>query len=322
MTELGHKLLLLLLLCLLFTTLVWADESDDPDSQSTPASVVLTEDLPEYPEAWPSEELPEGIDPLDEYIHSHFALRAVEGYFHGLNFLKRDANLIPATDTLLAPFLEKLMELRSGRRKQVTLFQFGGSHIKPGWFAGATEKEFNRWLAESAEEGFSPTLKFHYKGINGASFRNQLNNQEIFDLCRNLKPDLIVISMGTNDAQGTYSATRFRTAIDNFMTKLYKYSGDSLILFTLPPDSYKNGVPNADVAKVGAEIAAYAKAHGHVCWDLQTVMGGQGSMSKWRSGGIAGKDMVHFSAPGYRLQGQLFFEALMRAYKHYAENRP
>lgn len=321
MTELWRKLLLLPL-CLLVSALACAETADGLIPESPPGEGQPEEELPEYPEAWPGEELPEGIDPLDEFIHSHFALRSIEGTFSGYGFLKRDANLIPAPDSLLAPFLEKLMELRAGLRKQVTLFQFGGSHIKPGWFAGATEKEFAKWLAEAAAEGSSPTLKFHFKGINGASFRNLLNNQEIFNLCRDLKPDLIAVSMGTNDAQGTYSATRFRSALTNFMAKLYKYSGDALILFILPPDSYKNGVPNADVAKVGAEIAAYAQAHGHVCWDLQTVMGGQGSISKWRSGGIAGKDMVHFSAPGYRLQGQLFYEALMRAYKRYAENRP
>lgn len=298
--------LVLLLLFLLIPAWAYPEEAADLHTQ----------------EEWPQETLPEGIDPLDEFIHGHYALRSIEPAFKGYSYLKREENVIPASDSLLAPFLHKLMELRSGLREQVSIFQFGGSHIKPGWFAGAAEKAFNQWLAEAAESGNSPTLKFHYKGINGASFRNLLNKQEIFNLCRDLKPDLIVIAMGTNDAQGTFSASRFRTALGSFMAKLLKYRGDSLILFILPPDSYKKGVPNADVAKVGAEITAYANEHGHVCWDLQQVMGGPGSIRQWRAGGIAQKDMVHFSAPGYRLQGQLFFEAIMRAYKRFAENYP
>lgn len=265
------------------------------------------------------ENLPEGVDLLEEFIRGHVALKNVDTNFSQWPFLRRELNEIPGADSLLAPFLFKMMELRGGLREQVTIYQFGGSHIKPGWFAGATETLFDSFFEEQSENPETPGFRFLYKGINGASFTNQFNNEGVFASYRDLKPDLIVISMGTNDAQGTFSAQRFRTALTKYMDKMYKYSGDTPILFTLPPDSYKNGVPNQDVAKVSNEIKAYAAEHGHAWWDLLQVMGGPGSISTWKNQGIGGKDMVHFNAQGYRLQGQLLYEALLRAYKSYAE---
>ena len=284
------------------------------------AATILAQDTSELSEEQDClENLPEGVDLLEEFIRGHVALKSIESNFSQWSFLRREQNQIPGADTLLAPFLYKMMELRGGLREQVTIYQFGGSRIKPGWFAGATDTLFDSFFEEQSENPDTPGFRFLYKGINGASFTNQYNNEEVFASYRDLKPDLIVISMGTNDAQGTFSAQRFRTALNKYMEKMYKYSGDTLILFTLPPDSYKNGVPNPDVAKVADEIKAYAAEHGHAWWDLQQVMGGPGSFSTWKNKGIGGKDMVHFNAQGYRLQGQLLYEALLRAYKSYAE---
>jgi len=300
--EVTKSLIKTLLFCLILSlaAVAFAQETADDDDSSL-------------------ENLPVGVDLLEEFIRGHVALKTVDTNFSQWPFLRRELNEIPGADSLLAPFLFKMMELRGGLREQVTIYQFGGSHIKPGWFAGATENLFDNFFEEQSENPGAPGFRFLYKGINGASFTNQFNNDEVFASYRDLKPDLIVISMGTNDAQGTYSAQRFHTALTKYMEKMYKYSGDTPILFTLPPDSYKNGVPNPDVVKVANEIKAYAAEHGHAWWDLQQVMGGPGSFSTWQNQGIGGKDMVHFNAQGYRLQGQLLYEALLRAYKSYAE---
>jgi hypothetical protein len=53
-------------------------------------------------------------------------------------------------------------------------------------------------------------------------------------------------------------------------------------------------------------------------------MGGLGSMAKWEKGGLAQKDRIHFTRPGYLLLGDLLFGALMDAYAAHLRrtNRP
>ena len=57
-------------------------------------------------------------------------------------------------------------------------------------------------------------------------------------------------------------------------------------------------------------IIEYAKTHQCAVWDLYGIMGGTGSMSVWVKQKLAAKDYVHFSGAGYKLQGNLLFNAL------------
>lgn len=259
---------------------------------------------------------PIAVDTLEEFIQSYYALLESEQYLKTFKFLQRDKNVIPASDEYLGSFLYKLMELRGGLRERVTIWQFGDSHIRPGFFSTTARSSLVKYF-ELPAGGVTPTLSYQFNGVNGASYLNQLRNETLFARCRELQPDLIIVSLGTNDAQGSYNAQRFRKELNDFMRKLDQNRGEAAILFTLPPDSYKNGKPNADVAKVTSEIIGYAKDHGHAWWNLAEIMGGRGSIVKWRAQDFASQDLLHFSPKGYMLQGYLFYHALMQAYKDY-----
>lgn len=257
------------------------------------------------------------VDALDEFIQSYYALLENEAYLNGFSFIDRSQNHIPHAANRLGNFFYRLMELRSGLRDSVTIFQIGDSHVKPGFFSTTARTQLHRYFCSGDP---SPTLSYQFMGVNGASFQNLLANATLFNRVRDIKPDLIVISLGTNDAQGRYDAARFRRELNAFMAKLADYQGGALILFTLPPDSHKNGRHNADLARVSSEITSYADSHDHACWDLSRAMGGSGSISQWRSRDLASRDLIHFSPQGYMLQGYLFYDALMKAYKAYAES--
>jgi len=49
-------------------------------------------------------------------------------------------------------------------------------------------------------------------------------------------------------------------------------------------------------------------------WDLYRTTNGYGSCYSWFSKNLMRPDKIHFTADGYRLQGQLFFNALAKAY--------
>jgi len=49
-------------------------------------------------------------------------------------------------------------------------------------------------------------------------------------------------------------------------------------------------------------------------WDQFNIMGGLESMQEWEKAGLAKKDKVHFTNEGYRLLGDLLYNALMDRY--------
>ena len=52
-------------------------------------------------------------------------------------------------------------------------------------------------------------------------------------------------------------------------------------------------------------------------WDLYHAMGGKNAMFAWVDNGLAGKDYVHFTPKGSNLASQLFYDALISAYKQW-----
>jgi hypothetical protein len=52
-------------------------------------------------------------------------------------------------------------------------------------------------------------------------------------------------------------------------------------------------------------------------WDLFSIMGGLGSMEFWVRNKMAASDRVHLSSSGYRLIGDLMFNAFIRKYEDY-----
>lgn len=164
-------------------------------------------------------------------------------------------------------------------------------------------------------------LLYHSMGINGAGFYTLEAQTEMFAQIAMLQPDLILVSLGTNDAQGNYRAEVARANIRSFMSKLVAANPEAAILFTLPPDSYKRGKANADLARLEKEITDYAMEMGYAWWDLADVMGGKGSITKWRAQNMAAGDLLHYTPKGYMLQGHLMYQALIKGYKRYSEVR-
>jgi len=164
-----------------------------------------------------------------------------------------------------------------------------------------------------------PGLLYHSMGVNGASFDKMAKIAEFFPQIRLLAPDLIVVSLGTNDVQGRFNVDNYLKALKQFMKPLKKAVPNTPVLFTFPPDSYKNGVENNDITKADRILEQYARDNNYAWWDLRQVMGGAGSVRKWRTHGLATGDYKHYTPKGYMLQGHLFQQALIKGYKKFAE---
>jgi lysophospholipase L1-like esterase len=64
-----------------------------------------------------------------------------------------------------------------------------------------------------------------------------------------------------------------------------------------------------------------AISEGVAVWDLFEIMGGLGSAKIWEEHGLAQRDKVHFTFKGYRLLGDMLFEALLTDYQLYLKRR-
>lgn len=266
----------------------------------------------------PMDEFPVPVDSLEEFIQSYYALLDSDSYIRKFAFIDQNANVVHNAAPKLNSFFGKLMRLRNGDPANITIYQIGDSHIRSGYFSTTARSSLLKFFEPDAAWE-SSRLRYQFVGINGASFLNLLPNESVFARCKELQPDLVVVSLGTNDAQGRYNAENFRKSMQNFMAKLLQAKPDAVVLFTLPADSYKGGAHNPDVAKVGAEIIDYAVSNGFAWWDMYAVMGGKNSMREWRRQELSSQDMVHFSPQGYMLQGALFYHALMQGYKRLSE---
>ena len=153
-------------------------------------------------------------------------------------------------------------------------------------------------------------------GINGASTRSWLNCDDWeADLTR-VCPDLVIFSIGINDIQGTeFDVDRFKSRYRQLIKAVRRVNPHCAILMGGINDSARRrGAVNpytAEAERAFEELAAECKG---VFWDMYQVMGGEGSIARWQEAGLAQTDGVHFTADGYKLLGDLLFDAIMDDY--------
>ncbi|MEL6134762.1 MAG: GDSL-type esterase/lipase family protein, partial [Bacteroidota bacterium] len=162
-------------------------------------------------------------------------------------------------------------------------------------------------------------ILYHMIGVNGAKFEHYNQAGDFWDQVQALKPDLIIISLGTNETVGNYfSSKSFFVELDDFIYNLENYMPHASILLTAPPDAYRaKQYENPSIFKARNIMQDYATGNSLGFWDLYGVMGGQGSVQQWYSAGLAQSDKLHFNRSGYELQGKLLFDALMKGYESY-----
>ena len=162
-------------------------------------------------------------------------------------------------------------------------------------------------------------------GVNGANVPSYLRCSYLENDLSFVKPDLCIFSIGINDASGTHFDTlQFQQNYKELIKRIKTVAPDCAILFTTNNDSYiksrrtyHNNANGLLAQKSFLSLATYYKTG---VWDLFSFMGGLGSMKKWEHEGLGKKDKVHFTPQGYRLLGDLLYNALMWEYIKYLGN--
>lgn len=171
-------------------------------------------------------------------------------------------------------------------------------------------------------ENEDPGITYHAIGVNGASTSSYLRCLLFPSHMRELKPDLVIMGIGINDAAGKeFDPLAFEYNYQKLIDSIRAASPGTAILLITNNDSYKKYRRKYYVNKNGPVVREsmlkLAKEKNLAVWDFFTVMGGLESMETWMKHGLGKSDRVHFTTPGYKLMGDLFFEALLKHYEYY-----
>ena len=231
----------------------------------------------------------------------------------------RNNELIEATS--LAPVFKELKQ-----NKAVKVMQIGDSHVRGNYLPRSVG---------STLQSYFPRVRFTYYGINGAWARRFYDN-DMVNRVANERPDLVIISFGTNEAHGaTLNERTHAETMQTLTDRIAERCPGVCFLFTTPPGSfisqrtgsravgsgrrrttrYTTKVPNANTANVARSIVNFCRSHRMAVWDIFTIAGGPTSAcTNWRSAGMMNTDQVHYLSHGYILQGKLLGEAIYKAY--------
>ena len=152
-------------------------------------------------------------------------------------------------------------------------------------------------------------------GVNGASTRSWLSCSEFGRDIELVRPDLVIFSIGINDTQGvSFDSERFIANYRELVREVRAVNPRCAILFTTNNDSCRHrSDPNPFGIDQQQAFWRLADSENAAIWDLFEIMGGMGSSSDWLAAGLMKSDLVHFTASGYDLLGDLLFNAIMDA---------
>lgn len=198
------------------------------------------------------------------------------------------------------------LRLKISRAKQLSVIKIlhiGDSHIKSGFFSEPFIANMNRiYVNQLKRNVFFNGQTFCKVGTKYADYNDlaELDQQLISE-----QPDLVIISLGTNDAfSGSYKSG-FYNKIDRLVKKVDSLAKGASLLLTTPADALKPNRTTGTYAHlpelefVVEQIIRYATDHKMAYWNLHQVMGGSYSMNRWVQKKLAAPDHIHFTPKGY-----------------------
>jgi len=166
-------------------------------------------------------------------------------------------------------------------------------------------------------------ILYHAIGANGAKYAHYLSSTFFTQQTAALKPQLFIISLGTNEAISyPYMDKKLTEEIDSLLTQLRSYNPKAKFILVTPPDAFrKKNKANPGIQMVRQQIISYAVENGLAFYDMFKACGGEGSAAAWRKKGLLRNDGVHFTKEGYAYQGNLLFNAFMKSFNQYVPLR-
>lgn len=177
----------------------------------------------------------------------------------------------------------------------------------------------------------SPGILYHNIGNNGATYSTYSFIGNMGRHIAALTPDLIIISLGTNEAFGRLTTDMMLANIDMLVNDIRRHNPGAQILLTTPSECQRSVYTrvrrsrrrrarrvrsysvNSKVALARDAILRYGKEHNIPVYDFYAVAGGEGSSAKWLQSKLLSSDRIHRTWSGYYLEGELLADAITGA---------
>ena len=248
------------------------------------------------------------------------------------DFAHSKENIIEDENHSLAPFFQKLHALN----EPVRIVHIGDSHVRGHLYPLITRRALERdFGAEAvypdeisyrtgglARETGEPGIVYHILGVNGATSVTFSVDEKVQEIA-SLHPDLIIVSFGTNEAHSRrYLPQAHKLQADRLLGMLKAACPEAVFLLTTPPGAYvgrrRARTINPRTVTAARMIKEYAQEHQMAVWDMYNIVGGKTDACRnWTKHRMLRADGIHFTPEGYRLQGNLLHQALIKAYNEY-----
>lgn len=164
-------------------------------------------------------------------------------------------------------------------------------------------------------------------GNNGAAYATYNGITNFGNSIAVLEPDLIIISLGTNEAYGKFNKEEFKSQVDRLLRGVKEGNSDAAILLVTPSECQKSiyskktkkgrrtkkYVVNEHIREVREALKECGKRLQVPVYDFFMVAGGENSSEKWFDAKLLSMDKIHRTWKGYEVEGSLFFDALLNA---------
>lgn len=163
----------------------------------------------------------------------------------------------------------------------------------------------------SLEDDSVNGLIYNSIGVNGAKFSDYNASPIFWKQLQNIEADCVILSMGTNEAQGNIDL--FQTDLLETVSKIKQMYPNAAIIITTPPISYYKKIrPNSRIKTI-AEIIKKFSTENEICyWDLYSIQKEIDPKAHWKYNKLLSSDLVHYSTEGYQLQAKLFLKAFKK----------
>lgn len=167
-------------------------------------------------------------------------------------------------------------------------------------------------------ENDTPGIIYHGIGVNGAKAIDYNKYPLFFKQLPALQPDLIIVSLGTNESFEKIETEKFTEELNTFINNIKTANPNACVLVMTPPPSlFKKRYPNTFAGSYSSAILQQESEKYYASWDLFTEMGGLYSVPENAKKGLMFTDRIHYSVQGYELQGELFTESFLKAYNDF-----
>ena len=155
---------------------------------------------------------------------------------------------------------------------------------------------------------------YNVTGTNGASALSYLNAERFTSELSAMDFDLIIVSLGTNDTYEPGGENTFEDNLTNLVNRIKNVQTNIPILLISSVECWhhKRRI-NPRQERTVEIIRNTAQKTGCAYLDMYSVLGGKNSSNKLFQNSLMQSDKVHLTAKGYKLKGDLLYNALWNA---------